>query len=482
MQDIKINLLAAYQRLQRSHQYRRWAIFIILLFLLSLSSGVYWFLFKPQQAQLLIAQTKTQQMQQEITELTQQAKNTVIPTAAIEPERTPVGHISLQQPTMELRNLLQQIAASAGINLLLHDSVQGNVSVAFNALPWQQALQVVMDLADLTAEQQDDVWVIRSAQEHIKKTQIDLAAEQQLQDLTPVETVLLPVHYAKAQELADLLSTGEQEWLSARGVVSVDERTNTLLVRDIPDNLPAVQSMIQRLDVPVRQVAIEARILNVEESFSQELGLLWSVDGNASISDTSMNNLRMNLPNISTQNNPMNLAITTLSSDILLNLELQALEKENLVEELAHPRLVTADQQTAIIRQGEEIPYQQSAEYGASTISFKPAVLELQVTPHITPDDHIIMKLVVKNDSRSAQALAENVPVITTKEIRTQVLVDNGETIVLGGIFTQGKTQQIERLPFFSDLPGIGRLFSSEAEQNERKELLVFVTPRIIEG
>jgi len=451
---VKINLLASYNKTQLWCKYQQWLVLILILALLLLSSSVYWFLFKPQKQLLLLAQTQAAELQQQVANLLQQVNSPPMPenTPAA---HTPSGYVSLQQPNVEVRSILQQIAASAGINLLLHESVQGNISVAFNNLPWKQALQVVLDLVELVSEQKNEVLIIRSAEEQIQKAQVQLKNQQQHNELIPVETVLIPVQYSQAQTLADLLISNEQEWLSARGAVSVDERTNTLLVRDIPDNLPAIQKMIQRLDIPVRQVAIEARILNVEESFSKELGILWGISGSANIGE--------------------------FSNDILLNLEIQAAENENLVEELAHPRLITADQQTAIIRQGEEIPYQQSAEYGASTISFKPAVLELQVTPHITPDNHVIMKLVVKNDSRSAQALAENVPVITTKEIRTQVLVNNGETIVLGGIYTQGKNQQIEKFPVLGDIPGINRLFTSEANENERKELLVFVTPRIIE-
>lgn len=455
MKWIRFNLLASHYQLKKMHLYYSIGGVALLIVLLSLVFGIYWFFYKPQNKLLTIAQEQTVALQQQIESLLENAKKT--PKNS---EKTPVSHkpsgvISLQQPNIDVRQVLQQIAASGGINILLHESVQGVVSASFHQLSWQQALQVVLDLMGLVAEQQDEILVVRSAAVLREQQQSELKNQQENNAIVPIETLMLPIQYSQAETLSDLLIR-DQQWLSPRGAVSVDERTNTLLVRDIPENLSIIQSLIQRLDIPVRQVAIEARILNVEESISKELGILWNLEGSASI------------------------GIGSFSDDMAINMQLRAAEKDNRVEDLAHPRLITADQQTAIIRQGEEIPYQQSAEYGASTISFKPAVLELQVTPHITPDDHVILKLLIKNDSRSAQALAENVPVITTKEIRTQVLVNNGETIVLGGIYTQENNHQRDKLPILGDIPGVNQLFANNLRQREKKELIVFVTPKII--
>ncbi|MFI4954701.1 MAG: type IV pilus secretin PilQ [Gammaproteobacteria bacterium] len=451
----KINLLADYWRQQRKQHWRKILYSCLILLLLLSAVGFY-----------LHQQTIMQmQLQQEISVLQGQLSELAVPPPVNLPlETTPAvpiatGVISLQQAQMDIREVLQQISASGNMNLLLHESVQGTVTVNFQQLPWREALNVVLELADLVLEQRDNIMLISSAQDESKRLEVVLHQQQQSEELLPLESQLLSVRYAKAAELAKLLQAPDQEWMSKRGTVSVDERTNTLVVRDLPANLQQIQEMISQLDIPVRQVAIEARIMNVQESFSKELGVLWEITGSAGID---------------------NAQLATLSNDILINLELLALENEHLVEELAHPRLITADQQTAIIRQGEEIPYQQSAEYGASTISFKPAVLELQVTPHITPDDHIILKLLVKNDTRGAQALADNVPIITTKEIRTQVLVRNGQTVALGGIYTIGKSQQEDRVPVLGRIPGLGKLFTYKSELDERKQLLVLVTPKII--
>lgn len=453
---IKINLLARYWHLQKKQwRQRLWLISAIVL-VLGASVGLYGYHAKHQQIAL---EQKILALQQQLTQLT-------LPPPKTDPipEPTPTfpivtGTITLQQIQIDVREVLQQIAASGQINLLLHESVQGTVTINFQQLPWQEALQMVLELANLVIEQRDNALLIRSVQDETKRLEEELHQQQQNDEIQPLESRLISLRYAKAADLAKLLQVHNQEWLSKRGIISVDERTNTLVVRDLPVNLTQIHHTIKQLDIPVRQVAIEARIMNVQESVSEALGILWEITDSTSTD---------------------NAVLATLTNDILLDLELQARENEQLVEELAHPRLITADQQTAIIRQGEEIPYQQSAEYGASTVSFKPAVLELQVTPHITPDDHIILKLVVKNDTRGAQALADNVPIITTKEIRTQVLVRNGQTIALGGIYTWGKSQQEDRVPLLGHIPGLGKLFTSKTELDARKQLLVLVTPKII--
>lgn len=449
------NLLSSYW-IQKKNQFTK-KINIIVFSLLLFISLILVFIYYTRHlySQLDDASIKTQTLESEL----KSAKNTA-PVIAVNAKTDPPGIISLQQSHIDIREVLQKIALIGHMNLLLHESVQGIITVSFDQLPWKEALSVILDLAHLSLDKKENILLIRSKENENLHLESQWQEQKKQESLIPLESLLIPLHYAKASDIVALLKNGEHAWLSSRGSATMDERTNTIIILETPSRLKSIKTMLARLDVPIKQVAIDARIMNVEKNISKEWGLSWAAHANASLESA--------------------VSISALSTQALLDVELQALENENKIEELAHPRLITADQKTAIIRQGEEIPYQQSAEYGASTVSFKPAVLELQVTPHITPDDHILLELVIKNDTRGVQSLADNIPVITTKEIRTQVIAKNGQTIVLGGIYTQGKNEQEERLPFLSSLPAVGRIFTNTSAQHENKELLVFVTPTIL--
>lgn len=383
------------------------------------------------------------------------SENPVIPVL-------PPGTISLQKSHADIRVILQDIAMAGSANLILHESVQGTLSVDFKQIAWEKALDAVLKAGHLIADYQNNMIFVLSKADQTKRLQSDIDQQHIEESLLPLSSDIISLHYAKASDVENVFTQNKTEWLSNRGILIKDERTNTLLIKDTLPRLTAIKKMIQSLDIPIKQVAIEARIMNVEKGFSKELGLLWEAEANISLENAST------------------LMVGTLTHQALIYMELQALENEHKIEELAHPRLITSNQKTAIIRQGEEIPYQQSGEYGVSTINFKPAVLELQVTPHITSNNHILLELIIKNDTRGLQPLADNIPVITTKEIRTQVLAQHGQTIVLGGIYTQVSDKQQNKLPLASSLPLVGSLFNNTKRSKEQKELIVLVTPRIL--
>jgi type IV pilus assembly protein PilQ len=303
------------------------------------------------------------------------------------------------------------------------------------------------------------------------------------------------VNYAKAFEFANLIKNEENSILSSRGSVSVDERTNTLLIRDSAKSIEDIKRMVQVLDIPVRQVVIEARMVTVKDNLNEELGIRWGVtntDGQTSTSgslqgaNTANNGLvpaltdRMNV-NLPVINPAGSLAfqVARLADGTILDLELSAMEKENKGEIIASPRITTANQKEAYIEQGVEIPYQEASSSGATTTQFKKAVLSLTVTPHITPDDRIILDLVVTQDTVS-DVQSGQAPAIDTQRIGTQVLVSNGETIVLGGIYQQSIISSVSKVPVLGDIPYFGWLFRNSNNFNEKKELLIFVTPRIV--
>lgn len=297
-----------------------------------------------------------------------------------------------------------------------------------------------------------------------------------------LKTDYVRIHYARAQELAELIKSKENSLLSEQGQVSVDVRTNTLILQDNPDSLSAIYQLIKELDIPVQQVLIEARIVNATYSFTRDLGINFNItqtDASPSVSANSTVSklLAYDLPQSSSAS--MGLAIAELSSNILIDLEISAAESENKTKVIASPRLITANQSEAVIRQGKQIAVEEATSSGATSVSFRDAVLELSVVPHITPDDHIILQLNVKQDVLGH--FTENgQPTIDTKSITTQVLVDNGATIVLGGIYSRTESDNIQRLPFLNQLPLIGHLFQNKNHLSDRDELLIFVTPTIV--
>ncbi len=410
--------------------------------------------------------------------------------------------ISLNFQDIPVRTVLQIIADYNGFNLVTSDSVTGNITLRLDGTPWDQALDIVLRVKGLDKRMEGNILMVAPTDELAAREARELEAKQTVADLEPLYSDFLSVNYAKAADLAKLLSNKDATLLSSRGSVNVDERTNTILIKDTAVNIESVRKLIERLDVPVRQVLIESRMVTVRDSVTDELGIRWGfsdqqsssssnqgTSGTAGGANTIANgvipslNDRWNV-NLPASNPAGSIAfhIARLADGTLLDLELSALEQENKGEIIASPRITTANQKEARIEQGVEIPYVQAASSGATTVEFKKAVLSLTVTPQITPDNKIILDLVITQNTRGETVQTPTGPAtaIDTQQIQTQVLVDNGETIVLGGIYQQQILSTISKVPLFGDIPYVGNLFKSKREINEKNELLIFVTPKII--
>ncbi len=430
--------------------------------------------------------------------------------------------LTLNFQDIETRAVLQLLAETSGRNIVVSDTVQGNVTLRLRNVPWDQALDIVMTTKGLDMRQNGNVIIVAPAEEIAARETADLEAKQAISELEPVYSEFLQVNYAKASDLAALVSAdgGGNALLSERGSIAVDDRTNTLLIQDTAERLQNIRRMVTTLDVPIKQVLIESRIVVVSDDFSRDLGVRLgltafnenSTDGLTTISGTgqgtstmvrsALDNLsdpangtiypvalpqlsnRYNV-NVPIENAAGRFALAILESDFLVDLELTALEAEGRGEIVSTPRVITANQKEARIEQGVEIPYQQSASSGASTIQFKKAVLSLTVTPQITPDNKIIMDLKVHKDNVgdiiSTGGLGGTVPSIDTRSVETQVLVADGQTVVLGGIYETERRETINKVPFLGDIPFLGNLFKSKSRIDNKAELLIFVTPRILE-
>ncbi len=381
------------------------------------------------------------------------------------------GFISLHLVQADIHEILQQFAKLVDLNMSLNENVEGTVSVHLNHVPWRDALLAILQPSGLDYQEINGVIYIAPSELLIDN-----------QTLQVLKTDYIRIHYAKAQELAELIKSNENSLLSARGQVSVDLRTNTLILQDVPKSLPPIYELIKELDIPVQQVMIEARIVNAKHSFTRDLGINFNISSqgediifNASSSISDL--MTYDLPQ--TMSSASGLAVAKLSSDILIDLEISASESEDETQVIASPRLITANQSEAVIRQGKQIAVEESTSSGATSVSFRDAVLELSVIPHITPDDKIILQLDVKQDVLG-HFTETGQPTIDTKSISTQVLVENGATIVLGGIYSRTESNSINRLPFLSELPLLGKLFQHKHELQDRDELLIFVTPTIV--
>ena len=416
--------------------------------------------------------------------------------------------LSLNFQNIEVRAVLQLIADFTGLNLVASDTVQGSITLRLQNVPWDQALDLVLKTKGLGKRQMGSVLLIAPSEEIAAREKIELEAVKQVEELAPLVTEYMQLKYAKASELAKLL-TSEQGLLSERGSAVVDERTNTLLMKDTAGNLEKVREALNMLDVPVRQVLIEARIVVATTSVGEEMGVKWGgagfknngsnwttvggsqqtlTEGNQILFDRATGAAATSDGIDLTGANVVNFGVTNAAAttfavgyqtaDYLLDLELAAIETDGRAEIVSQPRVITADGQTASIESGTEIPYQQASSSGATNVAFKSAVLRLEVTPQITPDDRIIMDLVINQDS--VGELTSAGPSINTNAVETQVLVDNGETVVLGGIFRSEEITSISKTPFFGDLPLIGALFRYTNRQDDKSELLVFITPRLV--
>ena len=437
--------------------------------------------------------------------------------------------LSLNFQNVEVRAVLQVIADFTGLNIITSDTVGGNLTLRLKDVPWDQALDIILQAKGLSKRKNGNVVLIAPTDELAAKEKLALEANAAISDLEPVRTESYALSYAKAEDLRKMFTDKDQRILSKRGTATIDERTNTIFLQDTGGRLEEARRLIQQLDIPVRQVLIEARIVIADDKWGRSLGARFGTQSvfnsnnyNFGVSGTSAdtavplpNNpisrgsssltynqgnpqllfggippgvgtvpigaqpeqLNVNLP-VAGAAGQIALSILNLGSGNLVNIELSALEADNRGKVVSSPRVITADKRKAVISQGTEIPYLTAAASGATTISFKPAVLELAVTPRITPDDRIIMDLEVKKDS-VGQVFA-GVPSVDTKKVSTQVLVDNGDTIVLGGIFEQTTRTTVDKVPFLGDVPILGHMFRRTVKQDDKTELLIFVTPKIV--
>ncbi len=441
--------------------------------------------------------------------------------AAAEEKREYSGErLTLNFQDIETRAVLQLLADASSQNIVVSDSVTGSVTLRLQNVPWDQALDIVLKTKGLDKRRQDNVIIVAPTAELATQEKAELAAKKDLQELSPLRSEYVQVNYAKAQDLSELIKSQGGSLLSARGSVAVDDRTNTLLLQDTADRLADIRRLVSTLDIPVRQVLIEARIVVVNDSFKRDLGVragysgvrtngndgVFVTSGSAESTGTSLDSALDNLQgatrspfpikvpggasapqrynvNLPVQNPAGRLAFALLGSDYIVDLELSAAQAEGRGEIISSPRVITANQKEASIEQGVEIPYQEASSSGAATISFKKAVLALKVTPQITPDNRIILDLNVKKDSVGQVVVTSggvNVPSIDTREISTQVLVNDGQTVVLGGILETTRRDTETKVPYIGDIPVLGRLFKTTTKQNDKAELLIFVTPKIL--
>lgn len=411
--------------------------------------------------------------------------------------------LSLNFQDIEVRSVLQLIADFTGLNLVASDTVGGSITLRLQNVPWDQALDLILKTKGLDKRQIGNVLLVAPADEIAAREKLELETTKQIAELAPVRLDIVQVNYAKAGDIVALIKADE-ELITDRGFVSSDVRTNTISVRESSEKLEEIRRLVSTWDVPVRQVSIEARIVRAQTNVAENLGVRWggaaydvsgnnvfSIGGSQGAVEEARDAAGGGTGGITfpgalavdlgvSGDGASSFALGWGSQDFLVDLELSALETDGQAEVVSQPRVVTADRQTASIKSGEEIPYQEASSSGATSVSFKEAVLSLEVTPQITPDDKIIMDLVVNQDSRGE--VTAGIPSINTNEVTTQVLVGNGETVVLGGVFQSEVATQTTKTPFLGDIPYLGRLFKRTEKVNERSELLIFITPKIIKN
>ncbi len=421
--------------------------------------------------------------------------------------------LSLNFQDIKVRAVLQLLADFTDINLVTSGTVRGRITLRLRNVPWDQVLDIILKTHGLSKRVKGSVMLIAPTEELVARERLELESQQQIDELAPLHSEFMQINYAKARDIRRLLKSEDNQLLTpGRGNVAVDKRTNTLLVQDTAARLEDIRRLIVGLDVPVRQVLIESRVVIANNDFARDIGVRFGVNtelklgggnfvslggglpgnlegsfgkapGVKNPAGSTKEALLVNLPQIlsAERGGALNLVLGKLGS-YLLQLELSAMQQEGRGEIISSPRVITSDQHTAIIKQGVEIPYQEASSSGATSVSFKEAVLKLEVTPHITPDDSIMMDLVINKDNPDFGRSVLGVPPVATREIETTVLVDNGATVVLGGIFEQTENNKREQIPFFGDLPYVGFLFKQEMTKNKHTELLVFVTPKILKG
>ena len=427
--------------------------------------------------------------------------------------------LSLNFQDIEVRAILQILADFTGLNIVVSDSVKGNLTLRLQNVPWDQALDIILRTKGLAMRQNGNVVYIAPTEEVAAREKLDLESHKTVQELIPLRTEIIQVNYAKAGDIAQLLKrksgdkTQEQSVLSPRGDVVADERTNSLIVKDVPDKLAEVRDLVTKLDMPTRQVLIDSRVVIASDDFSRNLGAKFGVSGvqqagsgiNAVSGTTTATNTMVNsaVSNLSSNGQPFpvsvpgladrigvnlpaggtSLAFAILRSDYLVDLELSALQAEGQGEVVSNPKVVTADLKKATILQGRQIPYSTVSQQGTK-IEWKDAFLKLEVTPQITPDDRVRMDLLVSKDEEGALVTVSGVQSasIDKREVSTQVMVNNGETVVLGGVFEQTKTTNVSKVPLLGDVPLLGYLFKNTKKGDTKRELLIFVTPQILKN
>jgi type IV pilus assembly protein PilQ len=420
--------------------------------------------------------------------------------------------LSLNFQDIEVRAVLQILADFTGLNVVVSDSVQGNLTLRLKNVPWDQALDIILKTKGLSMRENGNVLLIAPTEEIAAREKLELEARKQTAELEPLTSDIVQINYAKAEEIGALLKSNEVSMLSVRGTITIDNRTNTLLVQDTASKIREIRNLVASLDIPVKQVLIDSRIVIARDDFTRELGIRWGGAFNGSSGDTLIGGagtlsgantvagegaLQSSATSIAQRigvnlgtSNPAygTLGIALLGTDFLVDLELSALQSEGNGEVLSNPRVMTTNRQPAVIQQGVEIPYQEASSSGATTVSFKKAVLSLEVTPQITPNDRIIMDLAVTKDTVgvlvpigiAGDSSGGAIPSIDTRSVESQVLVNDGETVVLGGVYERVQSKNTDKVPFLGDLPGIGALFRRNLLQDDKAELLIFVTPKIV--
>ncbi|MBD1576823.1 type IV pilus secretin PilQ family protein [Vibrio sp. S11_S32] len=423
--------------------------------------------------------------------------------------------ISINFQDIPVRNVLQLIADYNKFNLVVSDSVTGNLTLRLDGVPWQQVLDIILQVKGLDKRVEGNVVLIAPKAEMDEQQKKRLEQARLQDELGDLASELIQINFAKASDIADMIGgEGEVSMLSSRGNITVDERTNSLLIRDLPSNIEIIKGIVESLDIPVKQVQIEARIVTINEGNIEDLGVRWGVastngnfstggsiestTGQAGIADgrnginfipgqgdstTGIDDfLNVNLAATSGNASSIAFQVAKLGSDTLLDLELSALQSENKAEIISSPRLITTNKQPAYIEQGTEIPYLEASSSGATSVSFKKAVLSLMVTPQITPDNRLVLDLSVTQDRPGAVVKTGDgeAVAIDTQRIGTQVLVNNGETVVLGGIYQHSVQKSVDKVPLLGDIPYLGALFRRSYENYGKSELLIFVTPKVI--
>jgi type IV pilus assembly protein PilQ len=408
--------------------------------------------------------------------------------------------LSLDFQNIETRTLLAVLADFAEMNVVISDSVRSSTTLRLKDVPWDQALDITLKQSGLSMRKSGNVIMIAPSEELAIKEKLELEAKQQISELEQVRTESFPMKYQKAADVQKILGDKTQQILSKRGSVVLDPRTNTLFVQDTPAKLEEIRKLINQIDVTVRQVMIESRIVEATDTFSKQLGARLGIQDRRDVGSgskigfsgnlTDSSNLALGAAPVGGGNLNVSLpvtgggafALTLLNKGTgnLINLEISALQNDGRGKIISNPRVITTNQMEATIESGTEIPYQTVAAVGgAPSITFKKAVLSLKVKPQITPDDNIIMDIKVNKDSRGTDTIAG--PAIDTKQVSTQVLVENGGTVIIGGIYEQSIREDVAKVPLLGDIPVLGNLFKKRSNLDEKRELLIFVTPRIIQ-